>query len=243
MKKTTILVVLMLVAFGMQAQDNIVKLGLGSAINRTINLEYERVLTEKTSVLAELGFGLGASIGDQTISATGIEGGENGIAISSGKYNSFYFVAEYRYYTKGEGPKGFYVAPYLKFSNYSLDFEGTYNNSTNGFTDIPSEINTGMFVAAVGGTIGYQWIVNDKVAINWNIIGLGGSINTISAGFTSSDEDVFASWEQDVREFLDEVPSGSNIEITSDNETKTIDGSGSFGFLNLRLGLSIGYKF
>lgn len=243
MKKTTILVVLMLVAFGMQAQDNIVKLGIGSALSRTINLEYERVLTEKTSLFAEVGFGLSANINDGIITATGLEGTQNDINVTSGKYNSFYFVGEYRFYTKGEGAKGFYIAPYLKLSNYSLDFEGTYSNSTNGFTDIPTEINTGMFVASIGGTIGYQWLISDKVAINWNILGLGGSINTVSAGFTSADEDVFASWEEDVREFLGEVPSGSSFEVTSDNTTKTIDASGSFPFLNLRISLSVGYMF
>lgn len=245
MKKTTILAVMMIIAFGVKAQDNIVKLGLGSILNRTVNLEYERVLTEKTSFLAEVGIGLPADIGETVFNASGINDGTNvnAIDVTSGKYNSFYFVGEYRFYTKGEGAKGFYVAPYLKFSNYSIDFEGTYTNTDRGFTDIPSEINTGMFVAALGASIGYQWLVNDKVAINWNIVGLGGSINRINAGFTSSDEGVFEAWEQDVRDFLSGVPSGSSIDITSDNASKTIEGSGSFPFVNLRVGLSVGYKF
>jgi len=39
-----------------QAQDNIVKLGLGSLTGNSINLKYERVLTEKNSVNVNLNF-------------------------------------------------------------------------------------------------------------------------------------------------------------------------------------------
>ncbi len=243
MKNLTFLAILMIATLSVQAQDNIVKIGVGSALSATLNLEYERVLNEKTSVLAEVAFGFPINVSDIIFNASGIEDAQNSIDVTSGAYTRFYFVGEYRYYTKKEGAKGFYVGPYLKLSNYSIDFEGTYSNSNNGFTDIPSEINTGLFVAAVGGTIGYQWLINDKFAINWNFIGLGGSINRVSASFTSSDENVFEAWEQDVREFLNEVPSGSSINITSDNSTKTIEGAGAFPFLNARVGLSLGYRF
>lgn len=241
MKKFTFLAILMITVLGVQAQDNIVKIGLGSIFSKTLNLEYERVLNENTSILGEVAFGLPIDVSDLLFNLSGIEEAESSIDIASGKYTRFYFVGEYRYYIKGEGATGFYAGPYLKLANYSIDFEGSYNS--NNFANVPAEINAGMFLVAAGGTVGYQWLINDKIAINWNIVGLGGSINRVKAGFTSSDEGVFEAWEEDIRAFLDEVPGGSSLNLASDNGTRTIDGAGSFPFLNLRTGLSIGYTF
>ncbi|NJN78148.1 MAG: hypothetical protein HC803_07285, partial [Saprospiraceae bacterium] len=51
MKKLSLLFAVLCVAFIAEAQDNIVKIGVGSMFNRTLNLEYERVLTEKQPFL------------------------------------------------------------------------------------------------------------------------------------------------------------------------------------------------
>ena len=100
-----------------------------------------------------------------------------------------------------------------------------------------------MLVAAIGGTMGVQWLIKDKFAINWNIVGLGGSINRVSAGFTSSDQDVFEVWRQDVEDFLVDVPGGSSFSVEADNANRTIDATGSFPFVNVRVSLSVGYRF
>lgn len=244
MKKITLFVFAIVLAFAANAQQNIAKIGVGSALNRTINLEYERVLTDKTSILAEIGISVPIDVSDAIFNVTGVDGSTaEGITSDEGTYSSFYFVGEYRYYTSSEGARGFYVAPYLKLSNYSIDLSGKYNNTNSGFNNIPAEINTNMFVAAIGAGIGYQWLINDKFAINWNIIGLGASLNTVRAEFTAEDNDVFQAWEEDVREFLDEIPGGSNINVSSNDATRSIKGVGSFIFPNLRAGLSLGYAF
>jgi hypothetical protein len=244
MKKVTMFMFAITVAFAVNAQQNVAKIGVGSILNSTINLEYERVLNDNSSVLGEIGIGIPADIGDAVFTATGVDGTTaEGITVTEGKASSFYFVGEYRYYTKGEGARGFYVAPYLKFSNYSFDITGEYNNTASGISDIPAEINTNMFVATIGAGIGYQWLINDKFAINWNIVGLGASLNTVNAEFSAADNDVFEEWESEVRAFLDEIPSGSNIDLSSNNETRTIEGTGGFFFPNVRVGVSLGYAF
>lgn len=234
----------MAVAFAANAQQNVAKIGVGSILNSTINLEYERVINDKSSVLGEIGIGIPANIGDAVFGASGVDGSTaEGINVTEGKVSSFYFVGEYRYYTKGDGARGFYVAPYLKLANYSFDITGQYNNTANGISNIPAEINTNMFVAALGAGIGYQWLINDKFAINWNIVGIGASLNTVKAEFTADDNDVFEEWETEVRSFLDDIQGGENIDITADDLTKTIEGKGGFIFPNVRIGLSLGYAF
>lgn len=244
MRKVTMFFFAMVITFAANAQQNIAKIGIGSILNSTINLEYERVLNDNSSVLGEIGIGIPSDIGDQAFSLSGVDGTTSeGISITEGRTSSFYFVGEYRYYTRGDGARGFYVAPYLKLANYSFDITGQYNNTSTGASNIPAEINTNMFVAAIGAGIGYQWLINDKFAINWNIVGVGASLNTVSADFTAEDNDVFEEWESEIRAFLDEIPSGENIDLTSDDAARTIEGKGGFIFPNLRIGLSLGYAF
>ncbi len=231
-------------AFTANAQQNVAKIGLGSAINGTINLEYERVLTDKSSVLAEIGIGIPTDIGETVFEASGVDGTTaEGISVNEGKYSNFYFVGEYRIYTKGEGARGFYFGPYLKLSNYSIDIDGEYNNTAVGLNNIPAEIDVNMFVGAVGAGIGYQWLIGDKFAINWNIVGLGASFNTLNAQFTAADNNVFEAWEQDIRDFLDETALGESIDLSSDNATRVIDATGGAVLPNLRAGISLGYAF
>jgi hypothetical protein len=241
MKKVLIICVLAALGLTANAQQNIAKIGVGSLLNRTLNLEYERVLTEKTSALLEVGVSFPADLGAQVLDLTGVDATTNSIVVNSGKFNSFYVVGEYRYYPKGGSGKGFYLAPYLKLANYSIDLEGTYNNNASGFINIPAEINTGMFVAAVGGGIGYQWLIKDRVAINWNFISLGGSFNVLSAEFTADDVNVFEAWKEDIELFLADFPGA--YDLIADNTDRTIKGSTGFGFVNARTGVSVGIKF
>ena len=247
MKKIMIFVAVIMMAISAQAQDNIVKLGVGGLWYGGINLEYERVLTEKTSILGEIGFTVPRNFGEERINGWvdffGIQDAESSINITSIKLNTFYFAAEYRYYLGSEVAKGFYAAPYLKLSNYSASAEGNYDN--NNLIDIASDIEIQYFTASVGASIGHQWIINDQITVNWNILGLGLGINTVSANFTSTDQNnVFAEWEKDVKEFLDGLPFvGDKFETTSDNATKKIDGSATLISPTFRFGLSIGYMF
>lgn len=228
-------------AFTAQAQQNIAKIGVGSMFNRTLNLEYERLLTEKTSVFGEIGYQFPIDVPSQLVNFTEGTGSENNLIINDGKYNNFYFAAEYRIYTGGEAGRGFFIAPYLKLSNYSFDVNGTYNNNANGFINIPAKVNLGYFSTSIGGQLGYQWIVKDKVTINWSFIGLGVGINRLSAGFTAADNDVFEKWEQDVNDFLANFP--GNYQLSSDNATRTIDAAGTVILPAARASLSIGYRF
>jgi hypothetical protein len=228
-------------AFTAQAQQNIVKIGVGSMFNRTLNLEYERLLTEKTSVFGEFGYQFPINVPAGLVDFTEGTGSTNNLVINEGTYNNVYFAAEYRIYTAGVAGKGFFVAPYLKLSNYSFDVTGTYNNDVNGFINIPAEVNLGYFSASIGGQLGYQWIIKDKVTINWSFIGLGVGLNRLSAGFTADDNDVFEEWEQDVNDFLAQFP--GNYELKSDNATRTIDAAGTVILPAARASLSIGYRF
>jgi hypothetical protein len=240
-KLSLLLFAVLATAFTVQAQQNIAKIGVGSMFQRTLNLEYERVLTAKTTVFAEVGYQFPIDIPSQLVDFTEGTGSTNNLVINDGKYNNVYFAAEYRIYTGGEAAKGFFVAPYLKLSSYSFEVNGTYNNNDNGFINIPAEVNLGYFSTSIGGQLGYQWIIKDKVTINWSFIGLGVGFNRISAGFTAQDNDVFQAWEQDINDFLANFP--GEYQLQSDNAARTIDASATVILPAARASLSIGYRF
>lgn len=243
MRKLALLTVMFCIAVMAQAQENIVKLGLGSALNGGINLEYERVLTEKTTVLAELNFKIPSTLPETTFDQVENQGSSNALQFNSGEIGGFMFAGEYRFYTKGNAPQGFYIAPYLKLNNNRIDLTGTYNNNNNGNTNVAASASAGLFTASVGGNIGYQWLIADKVSINWNILGLGLGINRISGEFTAADNGVFDDFAQDVTDFLDAVPFLPSINIDSNNATQTINASDSFLFPAARVSVSVGYAF
>lgn len=243
MRKLALLTTMFCMAVMVQAQDNIVKLGLGSAAQGGINLEYERVLTEKTTVLVELNFKVPSSIPGTAFDQVENQGTTNNLQFTSGDVKGFMFAGEYRFYTKGNAPQGFYLAPYLKLNNNQLDLTGTYSNNITGATNIAAAAGLGLFTASVGGNIGYQWLIADKVAINWNILGLGLGVNRISGDFTADDNGVFNDFRQDVETFIEYFPGLRNALLTSDNTARTIDAAGGFIFPTARVSVSIGYAF
>jgi|AntRauTorckE5430_2_1112549.scaffolds.fasta_scaffold02695_3 hypothetical protein len=240
-KLSLLLFAVLATAFTVQAQQNIAKIGVGSIFNRTLNLEYERILTNKTTIFGEIGYQFPVDIPSAAVDFTEDAGSTNALTVTDGKYNNFYVALEYRIYTGGEAAKGFFVAPYLKISNYSVDVNGTYNNDNNGFVDVPAEVNLGYFATSIGGQLGYQWIIKDKVTINWSFVGLGVGFNRVSAGFTAQDNDVFEAWEQDVNDFLADFPGSYQLE--SDNAARTIDAAATVVLPAARASLSIGYMF
>jgi hypothetical protein len=106
-------------------------------------------LTEKTSLLAEIGFIIPRNFSEDRVNGWmdffGIQDAESSIDITTVKLNTFYFAAEYRYYLGSEVAKGFYAAPYLKLSNYSAGAEGTYDN--NNLLDIVSDVEVQFFTS------------------------------------------------------------------------------------------------
>lgn len=245
MRKLSLLAVILCLTVVAHAQENIAKIGLGSALNRQINLEFERVLTGKNSVLAEVSFKIPNNLPDGFFAQIEGEGIQNNVQFDDGEFGGFLFAAEYRIYTKGNAPQGFYFSPYLKLNSNTFDLSGSYNNNNTGTTNIPSSADFSLFTTSVGGNIGYQWLIADKVAINWNILGLGLGINRISGEFTAMDDDpgIFDDFAQDVTSFLNEIPGLPTIDIESNDAEQTIKASDSFFFPTARISVSIGYAF
>ena len=86
------------------AQQNAVKINIFSPIFKTINVSYERALTDASSF--QLGFYY------------------TGASVSSLNYSGMGITPEYRFYlSETPAPAGFYVAPFLRYQSVKLTID------------------------------------------------------------------------------------------------------------------------
>jgi len=87
------------------------------------------------------------------------------------KTTSFSFTPEIRYYFGKEVYKGFYVAPFIRFSSYDVDFPLQYVEDK--IEEYYQQVNfLGQFnTATIGISVGAQWKLYNNFYIDWLIVG------------------------------------------------------------------------
>lgn len=241
MKKLSLIIVIVLTAMCVQAQNSQIVKARTAIIN--LGLEYEYTLSKRTSVLGEVGFQLPIDVPQSVFDRIENLGTQNNLKFGSGNLRGAYLAGEYRFYLKGNAPQGFYVAPYAKLGNRKFKLDGSYSNNNLNIDSVSAAAELKLFTASLGGQIGYQFIIRDKFTINWNIIGFGLNLNRIKGSFTANDNGVFDDFAADAQRFIETIPGLKNVDLVPDNISKTISAGGGFPFWGVRTGLSIGYMF
>jgi len=118
------------------AQTNAIKINILSPVARTFNIAYEKAISETGSF--QLGFYYtGAKSGDLKLSGFGI-------------------TPEYRFYlSQTPAPNGFYVAPFIRYTNYKL----TYDDGTDKAEGTLTSFGGGVVV-------GRQWVFKERVTFD-----------------------------------------------------------------------------
>jgi len=99
-----LVVLLSVLSFKSQAQENAVKLNIFSPIVKTFNIAYERKVNATSSF--QLGFFY-----------SGYKAGDT-------KFSGFGITPEYRFYlSETEAPQGVYVAPFVRYQSFKLEDE------------------------------------------------------------------------------------------------------------------------
>jgi hypothetical protein len=137
MKNMKLLAVLFFVAaadVAMAQPKTAIKINLLSPVARTFNVAFERAISENGSL--QLGFYYTAA------------------KVQDVKLNGFGLTPEYRIYlSQSPAPNGFYVAPFVRYTNYKLTAEGTTDEAT--------------FTSFGGGVVvGRQWVFKERVTFD-----------------------------------------------------------------------------
>ena len=223
-----------------KARPNIVKLNISSLVYKNISLQYERVLGEKISVACGIRFmpkgSLPFSDGINTLASS------DSTKASDWKAGSFALTPEFRFYPKHAG-KGFYLAPYLRYRNVSLDLPVDYTDDNGVRQHIDAK---GSFSSIIGGLmIGSQFNFGKMITLDWYIIGFQYGSNHGSLTINTS-QALSANDQNDIRNTLEDIRTSANV-FKKMNYTVASNGgsiSGTFNSFGIRgFGLNLGFKF
>jgi hypothetical protein len=224
-----------------KSRKNIIRLNLTNPLifgDQSLVLGYERVLSKNKSFSVNFGqaslpkFGL-FDFGDSST-----------VQINKAvKDKGFNLTADFRFYLTSENrhnaPRGVYVGPYVSY--VYMGRENTWTLNTESFKgDVKSDLNFDMF--AVGGQLGYQFILWKRVALDLVLIGPGIALYGLEAKLdTSLDPDDESELYQKINEILTERFPGYSFAI-DDVDFKTT-GSTNVTSAGYRYVVHLGFNF
>jgi len=233
-------VIFSMAAFG---QSNAIKLNLTNLLTpfpRTASVAYERVIADNISVNTTIG--ILVPVVDGNALAT-----DDGGFVGNTRLGGLNITPEVRFYTGRNGaPRGFYVAPYLRYNTWSAKLDGTFTEAETGNnTSIDGELVGRINFVGLGVQFGAQWVISDVFVIDWYFLGLSANFTNIAASFTPDAgtfdiDEVRAALETYSSDFplineeaLELLEEGERVKATSP------------GFLlpGFRTGFNIGYAF
>ncbi len=233
--KKLLLSLFLISSLGLSAQTNVVKLNLMGLGLGNFSFQYERTITEHSSVC--LGLSFLPSRGLPTVVLNQDSSGDLKFIAFSG----WSITPEYRYYFTGKAPKGFYIAPYFRHSSYSIEKLGiqytnqTTNENKTAFVD-------GKYTAStVGLMFGAQWLLGEHFTLDWWIIGAGfGSQKATISGSGNFDP----SEQQDIRDNIAQLDKDFPGTLTYTVTSNSLSVDYKYNLPAIRaFGLCLGYKF
>jgi len=164
---------------------------------------------------------------------------DNQTSTSVNKYTSFGAVLEHRFYLGENAPRGFYLAPYSRYNNFSLE-RSTQESGSTYTTSIKGAIGGFGF----GGAAGVQFRIGDFLTLDATLAGL--DLKWMKGTFTYKTDNP----EADLTAFRDQVQETvGDIPFIGSKLTAAIDGNAikvrTPGMLvpGYRFNLTINYAF
>ncbi|ERJ57484.1 DUF3575 domain-containing protein [Sphingobacterium paucimobilis] len=231
---------------------NMVKLNVLPLISGKFAFEYERMIKERITVGGTVSFRPSKGLPFLSTIRDVVDNDDLNEFLDGFKSGNFSITPEARFYTSKRGPfRGFYVAPYLKYANYSLKAPLNYDLelSAGGQTlkesgSIPVKGNLNAYTA--GFSIGFNFRLMDNLHLDWRLIGPGYGF---AKGTLSGQKKLSADEQQQVRQELDDIKDALSDLPVSVKMNYEVHGEGvdvkvsNSPWAGIRSGLSIGYRF
>ncbi|WP_336838540.1 DUF3575 domain-containing protein [Sphingobacterium siyangense] len=222
---------------GLKAQEksNLIKLNLWPLSVGNIALEYERSLNEHLSINGTISYRPKANLPFKSLWESAFDDDNN--ILGEAKLGAFSIIPEVRFYISNkEVLKGFYIAPFVKYANYSVQTKITVDES-NYHREVPISGTLNAFTAGVA--VGNQWKLGENIYLDWRIVGPSyGFNNGKFEGKTPLNTDE----QREVKRQLEEFDSNL-MKIKKEVNADGVILSTSGPFAGIRTALSIGYRF
>jgi hypothetical protein len=239
MKKYLILILILSTFFVpktfAQEGDNEIKVNVPALIIRNISIQYERKIGAKTSVaiaLRDIPYGklpLQSTISNYVNNPF--------VEFDKLKAGSFGVTPEVRFYLGKKGAmRGFYLGPFINYSNYKTDLPIQYNNSTGIFNGEVKTITGGLQVGA-------QFKLSSHFYLDWWIVGpnYGGAKGDLifTGALTSAEQSVLR---DELKQLQSDVPFHFIKSYSVTGSGASINAKGPWAGLR-GLGLNLAYRF
>lgn len=251
MKKTILLSFALLLSVSLFADDkdkkgdlpekkNAVKLNLTSLVYKNIAVQYERALGPKIAVACQIRL---MPKGSLPFANSFDQAAGDSVDISAIKVGSFAITPEFRFYPR-KAMKGFYLAPYLRYRNISLEAPIKYTDDNNKTETLTLD---GKFSSFGGGLmIGSHFNIGKSFSLDWFILGVHFTSTKMNLSGKASGVNLSQTEQQDLKKEIDASLVDNKFiknAVVSVN-AQGADLSGKFSLVGLRgFGLNFGYRF
>lgn len=220
-----------------QESKNLIKMNVGALLFKNFSFQYERAISKKISVAGGLRFAPKSNLSFKSKLESAIDDEDTWESIRDFKTGNFAITPEIRFYMGKKVFQGFYVAPFVRYAQYSADVP--YKFEVDG---AEKEIPLSGHVNSITGGIlfGAQWKLAERVHLDWWILGpnYGSTSGSISGKKALSTEDQ-AVLREDLKG-LEDLPI-VNAKSSVDASGVRVDFDGPWA--GLRAGLCIGFRF
>jgi len=226
---------------GITPKKNILKVNLTSLPLKNYQLQYEHSLTRKVSLALGVRYmpTTGIPLKSLVLDAVGDDQDTKDL-IDKSQIGNVAITPEVRFYLgKGYG-KGFYIAPYYRYVNFSTNTITLTYSASNG-PERTVNLNGEMTAHTGGIMFGAQWFLGKSVTLDWWIV--GAHYGSGNGSFTGTPGTPFTPSEQaDIRQTLEEVDVpliDKTVNVSANNVSVKVDGP----FGGLRAGIMLGFRF
>lgn len=215
---------------------NVLKVNVLGFTSGSISLQYERLLTPKTSVAVGMNIMPERDIPYFNFVEDIVKDKGAIDLLKDVKMTAFSLTPEVRFYLGKEGMRGFYVAPFLRYDRFSvsLPVDYIYQNRLETVT-----INGNVDGFSAGLSFGAQWKLSERLYLDCTFIGM-------SYGFASGElggkRPLNAEEQAEVRKALDEAEI-KKIDYTYNVHEQGVDVKIKGPWANAKLAVAVGYRF
>jgi len=218
------------------AENSLVRINLLALPLRNFSLGYEYKVARKTTVGLGFRFMPKGGLPLRSTISNLIDDPDTEKQLNQFSTGNVAFTPELRFYLGKEAMRGFYIAPFARYSSYSADLPFEFDvNGINQTMPLSGNLNT-----LTGGLLlGAQWKLGGKVYLDWWMLGPQyGSAN----GSLSGKKSLNLQEQQALRSDL------QDLEIPFAETTTTVDANGAKldikgPWAGLRAGLNLGVRF
>ena len=217
-------------------RSNIIKLNLTALAFRSISVQYEHQVSRKFSLGVTARYMPDGDVPMKSLIKNIADDPETSKQIDNATIGSFAITPEARFYLGKGNMRGFYIAPFVSFANYTASLDYAYDdNGTSETIPLSGSVNT----ITGGFLLGTQYHLSSRLSIDLWILG---PHYGFSKGDLTGKKSLSSTEQQSLRDELD------NLDIPLTKTTYTVDANGATvnfkgPWGGIRSGISLGLRF